>query len=170
MVSYLDLFSPIKLLKPLDMWSCKIMWKTKTITYPLPQCQGFFQAVWFTTVYQMKIEFSINLVQSHPKPTPSPLPPHGGSEMSEKGFMGKKSSCKLNLSHYQYFPSLLLIFSIINTIRKEALVLIQVLCKKKKKNPEKQHLLTIFYSWKCKTKQDNINIMRIKTNLNQHWQ
>ena len=27
--------------------------------------QGFFQAVWFTTVYQMKIEFSIGLVQYH---------------------------------------------------------------------------------------------------------
>ena len=31
--------------------------------------QGFFQSVWFTTVYWMNIEFSINLVQSHPKPT-----------------------------------------------------------------------------------------------------
>ena len=40
--------------------------------------QGFFQAVWFTTVYQIKIEFTINLVQSHPKPTPPPCsPPHG---------------------------------------------------------------------------------------------
>ena len=36
--------------------------------------QGFFQAVWFTTVYRMKIEFSINLVQSHPKST---TPSHG---------------------------------------------------------------------------------------------
>ena len=107
--------------------------------YPLPQCQGFFQAVWFTTVYQMKIEFSINLVQSHPKP------PHGGSEMSEKGFMGKKSSCKLNFSHYQYFPSLLLIFSIINTIRKEALVLIQLLCKKKKKQTNRKATLANYF-------------------------
>ena len=31
--------------------------------------QGFFQAVCFTTVYQMKIEFSINLAQSHPRST-----------------------------------------------------------------------------------------------------
>ena len=32
--------------------------------------KGFFQAVWFTTVYRMKIEFRINLIQFHPKPPP----------------------------------------------------------------------------------------------------
>ena len=94
----------------------------------------------------MKIEFSINLVQSHPKPTPSPRHPMAEARVSEKGFMGKKRSCKLNFSHYQYFPSLLLLFSIINTVRKEALVLIQRLCKKKtNKQQNKQHLLLIFF-------------------------
>ena len=92
----------------------------------------------------MKIEFSINLVQSHPKPTPSPRHPMAEARVSEKGFMGKKRSCKLNFSHYQYFPSLLLLFSIINTVRKEALVLIQLLCEKKQQQ-NKQHLLPIFF-------------------------
>ena len=41
--------------------------------------QGFFQTVWFTTVYRMKIEFHINLIQFHPKPTLLML----GTEVSE---------------------------------------------------------------------------------------
>ena len=34
--------------------------------------QGFFQAVWFTTIYQIKIEFTFNFFLSHPKPPPPP--------------------------------------------------------------------------------------------------
>ena len=52
--------------------------------------QGFFQAVWFTNVYQMKIEFSINLVQSHLKPTPMVLTEVSESFLLQKRFMGKK--------------------------------------------------------------------------------
>ena len=55
--------------------------------------QGLFQAVWFTTVYRMKIEFSINLAQSHLKPTTSSST-MVGAEVSEnvlkKGFVGEK--------------------------------------------------------------------------------
>ena len=52
--------------------------------------QGFFQVVWFTNIYQMKIEFSIKLVQSHLKPTPMILAEVSKSFSPQKGFMGEK--------------------------------------------------------------------------------
>ena len=38
MVAHLDGLLPIKSRDPLILWSCEIMWQTKTIIFPLSQC------------------------------------------------------------------------------------------------------------------------------------
>ena len=60
--------------------------------------KGFFQAVWFTTVYRMKIEFRINLIQFHPKP---PRPPMVCTEnfSPHKRIYGKKKEVVSSM-HY----------------------------------------------------------------------